>query len=248
MGEVPLRTMFSRLYCCCREKDILVKECWDGEELSVQFNRPFVARELADWELLVETLRGAPLHSGRDTPVRLLEKSGRYLTKSMYRFFSFRGVLDKTLTRLWKSKLPMKLKIFLWMAFHERLQTGVALKQKKWKENVNCSLCNCPETANHILFQCVMARFVWVSFKEVLGWERVPGGLSDFFNHWAPWGNADQHLKLFIFAIVAWALWVTRNKIRIQKSFPRSPIVILYKINFFVQKCWCFCEKMIGRN
>ena len=58
----------------------------------------------------------------------------------------------------------------MWLAIQGRIQTGVALKQKNWKGDVNCNLCASPETVNHVLFQCVMARFVWASFKEALGW------------------------------------------------------------------------------
>ena len=48
-----------------------------------------------------------------------------------------------------------------------------------------------------------------------------------------PLACPNQDLKFFTFGIVAWAIWVTRNKIRIQRCFPRSPVIILYKINFF---------------
>ena len=64
----------------------------------------------------------------------------------------------------------------MWLAIQGRIQTGVALKQKQknWKGDVNCDLCASPETVDHVLFQCVMARVVWASFKEALGWDRVP--------------------------------------------------------------------------
>jgi len=81
-----------------------------------------------------------------------------------------------------------------------------------------------------------MARFVWMSFKEALGWERVPDGMMDLLEYWIPMGCADYDLKFFIFVVVTWAIWVTRNKIRMQRWFPHSPIVILYKINSFVQR------------
>ena len=81
-----------------------------------------------------------------------------------------------------------------------------------------------------------MARFVWASFKEALGWDRAPNSLTDLFDHWITLGCKDYELRLFHFVIVAWGIWVTRNKIRIQNWFPRSPITVLYKVQFFLQK------------
>ena len=184
----------------------------------------------------MDKLSSVVLQPGKDKPIWALEKSGKYTTKSMYRFFTFRGELDKRMSKLWKSKLPLKLKIFMWLTLQGRIQTGVALKRKKWKGDANRTICNLPETVDHVLFRCVMARFVWMSFKEALGWERVPDGMMDLLEYWIPMGCADYDLKFFIFVVVTWAIWVTRNKIRMQRWFPHSPIVILYKINSFVQR------------
>ena len=79
----------------------------------------------------MDKLRGVRLQGSKDYPIWILEKSGSYSTRSMYRFLSHRGVINKRMERLWKSKLPLKLKIFMWLAIQGRIQTGVALKQKK---------------------------------------------------------------------------------------------------------------------
>ena len=86
--------------------------------------------------------------------------------------------------RLLASRLPLKLKIFLWLAIQGRLQTGVALKHKKWKGEADCHICGVPETVDHVLFQCVIAHFVWTCFKEILGWDSIPIGLDDLFENW----------------------------------------------------------------
>ena len=121
----------------------------------------------------------------------------------MYRFLTSSGGLNKRLTNLCKSKLPMKLRVFMWLALRGRIQTGVALKRKNWKGDANCIICNTPETVDHVLFQCVMAKFVWTSFKEALGWERVPRNMADLLTHWIPLGCADYDVNFFLFVIVA---------------------------------------------
>jgi len=181
-------------------------------------------------------LQEVSLQRGKDIPIWVLENSGQYTSRSMYRFLSYRGVVNKRMEKLWHTKLPLKLKIFMWLAIQGRIQTGAALKQKKWKGDENCSLCNSLESVDHVLFQCVMACFVWAIFKEALGWDRAPNSLTDLFDHWITLGCKDYELHLFHFVIVAWGIWVTRNKIRIQNWFPRSPITVLYKVQFFLQK------------
>jgi len=85
---------------------------------------------------------------------------------------------------------------------HERLQTGVALKKKKWKREANCNLCNCPETVDHILFQCILAKFVWACLKEILGWDQVPQNLFHMLDHWILWGA----LSMIWNSLLSW-LW-----------------------------------------
>lgn len=45
----------------------------------------------------------------------------------MYRFLSHRGVVNGRMKRLWKSKMPMKIKVFMWLSFQDRIQLGVTL-------------------------------------------------------------------------------------------------------------------------
>jgi hypothetical protein len=82
-----------------------------------------------------------------------LEKSGKYTTKSMYRALSHRGVVNIQMRKIWGgSKLPMKMKIFMWQACQDRLQTGVTLKRKKWKGSMYCVVCGAPESGDHLFF------------------------------------------------------------------------------------------------
>jgi len=46
----------------------------------------------------------------------ILDKSGRYTTRSMHRRLTFRGFINKRKVKLWGSRLPNKSKVFAWMA------------------------------------------------------------------------------------------------------------------------------------
>ena len=88
----------------------------------------------------MSTLASSPLNNEADSVNWVLEKLGRYSTKSMYRWMAHRGVFNKRMKRIWSSKLPMKLKIFLWLVYNKKLQTGMKLKKRKWKGSHLCGV------------------------------------------------------------------------------------------------------------
>ena len=111
-----------------------------------------------------------------------------------------------------------------------------AEKKRKWRGSEKCNLCEKAETVDHIFFSCVLAKFVWVCFKEALGWDRELTSWQDFLDNWIPLGCRDYSSKLFLSTIVFWALWIIRNKRVIEGKFPRYPTELLIKSNKFLQK------------
>jgi hypothetical protein len=53
------------------------------------------------------------------------------------------------MNEIWGSKLSLKVRIFLWKMFHDKLQTVEQLK-KNWKGEINCVLYGRVEDVNHI--------------------------------------------------------------------------------------------------
>ena len=186
--------------------------------------------EFAEWSHLMSLLEHVCLGPENDEIKWVYEKSGCFTTRSMYRLMTFRGVVNKRLIKLWNSRLPMKLKVFMWLAVQDRLQTGLSLKKMKWKGCHKCRLCGVPEDVNHIFFGCVVARFVWISFKEALGWEKFPTSLQELLEYWLPLGVSNYSFRLFLSVIIFWVLWKCRNKMVIEGVFLAQPTKIIYKI------------------
>jgi hypothetical protein len=82
---------------------------------------------------------------------------------------------------MWKSKLPMKIKVFMRQACNDRIQSGEALKRMNWKGDPNCIVCRKTESADHIFFLCPLAKFVWGCLRDALGWERSSNSLLHDF-------------------------------------------------------------------
>jgi hypothetical protein len=56
-----------------------------------------------------------------DKVVWALEKKGPFTTKSMYRFLTDRGVTGRIAGFIWRSKVPLKIKFFLWQLHNNKL-------------------------------------------------------------------------------------------------------------------------------
>jgi hypothetical protein len=48
-------------------------------------------------------------------------------------------------------------------------------------------------------------------------------------------GHLPLRLIMFTFAGFAWALWTTRNKMAIEKMFPKAPTDVIYVFSFFLR-------------
>ena len=65
------------------------------------------------------------LEDGRDIVYWALEQSKKYSTGSLLLV----GVRDRQMTNVWKCNIPLKVKIFIWMACHDRIQSGSNLRR-----------------------------------------------------------------------------------------------------------------------
>jgi hypothetical protein len=82
-----------------------------------------------------------------------------------------------------------------------------------------------------------MAVFVWAFLREALGWNGQPISCNNLTSAWLKGGfRVSQQLGLTCFAGFAWAMWITRNKMCMQKTFPGKPTDIIYIGLSFIQK------------
>ena len=84
---------------------------------------------------------------------------------------------------VWKIKVPLKIKIFLWY-----LQKGVTLTKdnllkRRWKGGSKCCFCPKDETIQHLFFECHMAKFVWTAIFFAFG-VRAPTNVNDMLGSW----------------------------------------------------------------
>lgn len=61
---------------------------------------------------------------------------------------------------IWKAKLPLKIKIWMWLINHNAILTKDNLLKRNWSGDPTCAFGNETETIPHIFFECPMAKYI----------------------------------------------------------------------------------------
>jgi len=130
---------------------------------------------------------------------------------------------------IWKLKIPLKIKIFLWY-----LQRGVVLTKdnhakKNWSGSQKYCGCNSNETINHLFLHCPYARMVWRIIFFATGLS-PPRSVCHMFGSWL--SNQSKKIRNLIWvgvAAVCWAIWNCRNDIIFNKIKINSILQVIFR-------------------
>jgi hypothetical protein len=134
----------------------------------------------------------------------------KYTSSRYYKFLFERVPRDKALNSIWTSKALPKLKVFLWLLMHDRLNTRDIMIRKHWKvdSGPECILCNSTsvETRNHLFFECEFAIACWNAVN--IQWtHNLP--ISDMILLARETFQGPCFLE--VVACVLWNIWKVRN-------------------------------------
>jgi hypothetical protein len=104
-----------------------------------------------------------------DDPDTLLwaggDATGTLSVKNLYTALlnqSSQGVDSSWFSQIWNWTIPLKIKLFLWLAGKEKILTWDMLRRRGWEGPNICLLCRrAPEDAHHLFIHCIFAREVW---------------------------------------------------------------------------------------
>lgn len=75
---------------------------------------------------------------------------------------------------VWKAKLPLKIRIFLWQVCNDKIQSAEQLKKRNSEGPIECNMCGQVERTEHIFANCFFTKYGWSLFRDVLGWTETP--------------------------------------------------------------------------
>jgi ribonuclease HI len=123
------------------------------------------------------------------------------------------------INQLWAWKVPLKLKLFSWLAGKERILTWDALQRRGWEGPGYCCLCKkAAEDLNHLLIRCPFTAEVWHrSLKHFsISFDWCGSSVSNCFARWYTCKSAPPSLA----AHICWSLWLERNRVIFEGGRP----------------------------
>jgi hypothetical protein len=125
----------------------------------IPLKRRFSPSFLANWNEIKNEIAHMVRHYDVDVVSWSLTPNKTFSTKSMYVMLE-NGIIGPNDKKLWKSKLPLKIKVFMWQVYQYAILTRENMRKKDWLRNPKCSFCENIETQNHLFFTCSIAKSV----------------------------------------------------------------------------------------
>jgi hypothetical protein len=149
LGEYPLSLQYLSLYNIVQRKNELVSTVLAHPPMNIGFRRTFNDYKYNLWLHLCQRLMSIHLSNEPNTFVWNLNESGLFSVKSMY-LDLMNGHTRFLRKYLWKIKVPLKIKIFMWFLSNRVLLTKDNLAKRKW---IGCQKC-CFVTIMKLLIIC----------------------------------------------------------------------------------------------
>jgi hypothetical protein len=132
IGNYAFKDQYLSLYNIARRKSDTVEKVLSGIPLNVSFRRQLAGNNLVIWYNLVHRISRVHLNNQDDRFWCNLHQNDKFTIHSMYLALISNGAIIRN-TLIWKWKIPLKIKIFMWYLYKEVVLT---------KDNLARSNCN----------------------------------------------------------------------------------------------------------
>ena len=114
------------------------------------------------------------------------------------------------LNDFWIWKLPLKIKIFIWLTLNKKIPTSDFLQKIRWTRPNICHLCfRGQDSTDHIFTHCMFTRQVWdkITQDNNLKIDWIGNSITDCLDHWT---TSEKFYKMLP-PLVNWYIWLSRN-------------------------------------
>lgn len=241
IGNVSFQQKYPSLYNIVRKKNDIVASVLSSVPLNVSFRRSLQDNDLRNWNELVMSIMHIQLNDNKDTFKWNLKANRIFAVHSMYLAVINNGVVERN-TMIWKLKMPLKIKIFMWYMYKGVTLTKDNLAKRNWNGNTHCVWCLANESIQHLFFQCKNARFIW-GLVEICFGLKPPHNTMHMFSSWLNGiGGRLKQLLLVGASAICWAIWLSRNDVVFDKSPMKTFMQVIYRGTYWF-RFWSQMQK-----
>jgi hypothetical protein len=188
------------------------------------------------WHRLVARIAHIQLCDEKDVFKWNLTTSGQLSVKSMYRaLLNNANVFYHKL--LWKLKVSLKIKIFMWYLIKGVVLTKDNLIKRNWQGNKKCVFCDSDESIQHLFINCHFAQFIWRLIHCCFGLRTPIRSINHIFGNWlvgVP--SKTKYLIITGVAAICWAIWISRNDLVFDKTHMITYLQqVLFKVTHWLR-------------
>lgn len=225
VNERPLCTIDPELYEICDDKFILVKDA-RIKNWQLSFRRWLNNENEIRWISICGDCENFEFQDSPDTVQWKWGGKKTFTVKSMYNSLS-NNISGLGKKHIWKSKVPPKIKIFMWFLENNRLLTKDNLIRRKWSGDPSCCFCPHAENIEHLFFTCPIARVIWGTVAKCLDTHHIPNNVESCYRWLRKHLNCDNAVHVILISAICWAIWKARNKMCFDHVLVNSPNEII---------------------
>jgi hypothetical protein len=84
---------------------------------------------------------------------------------------------------IWKMKVPLKIKIFMWFVYIKEILTKDNLIKRNWQGSKTCCFCDQEENVQQLFIECPFAKIIWTIVHMAFN-ITPPTSISHLFGNW----------------------------------------------------------------
>lgn len=223
--DQPFAELFPDLFKMAQKHNISLAEV-KNDPNSVHFSRWLVGIWKKQWDSIVYDISMTQLNNSDDYVIWKFGTKGTFTVKSVYNALTA-NESGPSHRKIWKSKIPAKIQIFLWLVLNNAILTKDNLIKRKWVGDPSCYFCHMDESVSHLFFHCNLAQAVWATFATCIGASDIPKSLIQCWawcEKWIPGGKKFHTLGI---AAICWSIWKAQNKLCFEGKVVLNPLLII---------------------
>jgi hypothetical protein len=213
--------LYPDLFKMTQQQDVTLAEVMLNPH-ALTFSRWLVDVWAEQWKVILNDMSKISLKDCNDVVCWKFGKKGLFTVKTMYDCLTTNdsGPYHK---KIWKSRIPGKIKIFLWLVVNNAILTKDNMIKRNWQGDPKCYFYALDETVSHLLFQCNMAKAVWATFATCVGATDIPSSITQCWMLCEKWIPGGKFHTLGI-AVICLSIWKARNKLWFEGKWVKNPL------------------------